>query len=79
MSHKSNDELLEQARIMCEYWTGTMHERIMLRDIEANDLEALAYHVNEARKQQAIEEDAYITDFPLMGPALFGDETADTY
>jgi hypothetical protein len=57
MSNVTNDILMDRAREQCEYWTGTMHERIIQRDIEANDLEALHYHVAEAEKEMHMQED----------------------
>ena len=42
---------------MTEYWTGTMHARILERDIEANDLEALRYHLVQAEHEMKMQED----------------------
>lgn len=60
MSNQVNTNLLEKANEMCEYWTGTMHERVIQRDIEANDLEALQYHVAEAEREMRLQEDSIL-------------------
>ena len=57
MSNTTNDELLDRAREMTEYWTVTMHARILERDIEANDLEALRYHLVQAEHEMKMQED----------------------
>ena len=57
MSTDVNTRLLERAAAQIDYWEGTMHARIIQRDIEANDLEALRYHVQDAEAHQAIQED----------------------
>ena len=62
MSNLINDKLLEEAYEMTEYWAGTMWERMIQRDIECLDLDALKYHVNEARKEMAIQEDGWTLD-----------------
>lgn len=58
MSNKYNDELLDRVREAMEYWTGTMHERILQRDLDADDLEALRHHLVEAEREMAIQEGA---------------------
>lgn len=57
MSHDINTQLFERAQEMLEYWTGTMWERMIQRDIEESDFETLRYHVVEAEKEMAIQED----------------------
>lgn len=62
MSNKSNDILMERANEQLEYWTGTLWERLIQRDIDTQDLEALAYHVTQAEREQAIQEDSTILE-----------------
>lgn len=57
MSTETNTRLYERAQEAISYWEGTMWERILLRDMKAVDLEALKYHVSEAEKEQAVQED----------------------
>jgi hypothetical protein len=56
MSNLVNDRLLERASEAVDYWTGTMWARLIEQDLKNNDLEALAYHVREAEKEEAIQE-----------------------
>lgn len=62
MSKETNDILLERAREAQEYWTGTMWERIIQRDIDTNDLEALRYHLTESDREIAIQEESGLTE-----------------
>ena len=57
MSNIQNDNLFERAEEQLEYWTNTMWARVIEADIDRNDLEALSYHVNEAEREMAIQED----------------------
>ena len=57
MSNNVNTELLERAADMIDYWAGTLHERILTRDIDSNDLEALAYHVAQSEAEMRLQED----------------------
>lgn len=70
MSNKYNEELLLQASELMDYWTGTMHERILQRDIDSHDYEALQYHLSLARAEMAIQEDSAIVDMPNMSPSF---------
>ena len=58
MSNQVNTQLYELALEMMEYWAGTMWERVIQRDLDVDDLEALRYHTNNAYKQMRLEEDA---------------------
>lgn len=49
--------LKQRAEISIEYWTGTMHARILERDIEANDEEALKFHLVIAEHEMQLQED----------------------
>lgn len=57
MSNNVNSRLLEEAYELIEYFTSTYIERILQRDIDANDIEALAWHVKEYRVQKEFEEE----------------------
>ena len=63
MSNKVNTDLFEQANEVMEYFTNTVLERIIERDIKANDLEALKKHVEEGYAQMKMEYDADLTSF----------------
>lgn len=56
MSNEINTELLERAATQIDYWQGTMHARVIERDIETNDLEALRYHVDQAEREMYAQE-----------------------
>ena len=56
MSHNSNTNLMERAREMQEYWTGTLHEKLIQHAIDGNDLESLAEHVAKAEGQASQNE-----------------------
>ena len=62
MSNTTNDKLMDSAQDMLEYWAGTLWERIIQRDLDANDLEALHYHVAQAYKEYSIQEDGWVYD-----------------
>lgn len=64
MSHESNTLLLQWAHELMEYYTGTYIERVLQRDIDANDLEALRYHVSDYAAQKAIEDDGGLVPLP---------------
>lgn len=57
MSNTVNDTLIERAREQQSYWESTVWDRIIQRDLDANDLEALRYHVAQAEKEMAMQED----------------------
>lgn len=57
MSNQVNDKLMDKVEELLSYWEGTLHERVLRRDLEANDLEALQYHVDQAWKEMCIQED----------------------
>jgi hypothetical protein len=59
MSNKVNDALLEKAADLMEYWSGTMHDRIIARDLASSDLEALKYHVDLAWKEMQLQEEEF--------------------
>lgn len=62
MSNNINQALIERANEAMEYWTGTMWERVIERDLATHDLEALRYHLNEAEKEMSIQEDSIMVD-----------------
>ena len=51
MSQEVNTKLLEEARMLIDYWEGTLHAEILRNDIAANDLENLFYHIDDARHE----------------------------
>lgn len=57
MSNQVNTELFERAADLMDYWAGTMHERLIQRDLDSDDLEALKYHVDVAWKEMQLQED----------------------
>jgi hypothetical protein len=70
VSNKINDELIERVEELMEYWTGTMWERVLRRDLDTNDLEALQFHLVESYREMAIQENYPIQDMPDMRPTL---------
>lgn len=66
MSNQSNTELLERAGEMMEYWTGTLHEKLIQKAIDDNDLEALAEHVALAEGECA---QAVMHGYDVMPPS----------
>lgn len=70
MSHENNTLLLEWANELMEYFTGTYVERVLQRDIDANDLEALRYHVSEYASQKAIEDDYGVVPMPDLSEPM---------
>lgn len=58
MSNTINDDLQEQAAELIEEYAGTLWARILVRDLEAGDLEALKFHVSQAKAQSQLEAEA---------------------
>lgn len=56
MSNTTNSDLMERAQEQLEYWTGTMWERLIQRDLTQNDLESLRYHLRQAEAEQSLQE-----------------------
>ena len=51
------DNVMIQAEQALEYWDSeTLWGRLIERDLENNDLEALQFHVNEANSQKQMQE-----------------------
>lgn len=63
-------ELQNRVSKQLEYWSGTMHERLIQRAMDSNDTEALKYHVTEAEREYAMQEDSPIIHMPYMNSAL---------
>lgn len=57
MSHEVNTILIERAGDLIDYFAGTYVARVLQRDVDANDLEALKFHVSEYEAQRMIEEE----------------------
>lgn len=53
-----------------EYWSGTMHCRLIQRALDESDSEALAYHLVNAEREQAMQEDYQIKVIPKYNSAL---------
>lgn len=85
MSNNTNTKLMERANELMDYFSGTLHERLMQRAIDTGDLEALRYHVSEAAAQQAIEEDNGMVPMPAaysgmrLSRQLLDDEVTDVF
>lgn len=63
MSFINNELLYDRAREVMEYFTNTMWERVIQRDLDSDDLEALAHHIKEAEAQMRHEEEAELRGF----------------
>ena len=50
MSDLVNDGLLEEGKFYVEYFADTTMGKILQQDLDANDLEGLRFHLNDARK-----------------------------
>lgn len=66
MSNTTNTTLIERANELMEHYAGTVAERVLQRDIDANDLEALRYHVSDYAAQKAIEDDNGLIPMPEL-------------
>ena len=58
MSNNVNTNLIEEAKELADFWTGTMHEAILTNLVEFNDLDGLREAVVTAR------QDAYDLNEP---------------
>lgn len=56
MSNDTNTNLLEEANWYCDYWAGTLWEKLLDKAIKDNDLEYLAQLVGEARDEAFKQE-----------------------
>lgn len=74
MSNQVNTLLIEEAKELSEFWTGTMHQAILDNLIESNDLEALHEAVLKARQDAS---DVFDDFFGMSDEAL--DEAGDIY
>ena len=63
MSNNVNTNLIEEAKELADFWTGTMHEAILINLVEANDLDGLREAVVTAR-QDAYDSGDYEYDDP---------------
>jgi len=50
MSNLANTTLLEEAAFYADYFVGTTMGKVLQADSDANDLEGLRFHLNDARK-----------------------------
>lgn len=60
MSNEVNTKLFERASEMIDYWSGTLHAKLIEGALDSNDLEALRGHVNKA--EQAMYDIEYRPD-----------------
>jgi hypothetical protein len=56
MSNQVNDQLLERAAEMVEYWEGTLHARIIRHALDTNDLDEVRVAVADAEAEAARQE-----------------------
>jgi len=57
------DNVMQQAEEALDYWeSGSMWARLIERDINDNDMEALQFHVDEANAQKNLQE-SFTHDF----------------
>lgn len=70
MYDKLSPDLQQRVSKQLEYWSGTLHSRLMQRAMDTEDLEALKYHLTEAEREYAIQEDFPIVAMPRMDSAL---------
>lgn len=56
MSENANTNLYERAQECIDYFENELPARVIQRDIDANDLEALQHHLTEAEAIIAIQE-----------------------
>lgn len=63
-------ETRDRVSKMLEYWSGTIHTRLIQRALDSDDSEALMYHLSEAEAQYAVQEDGFIKTMPRTDSAL---------
>lgn len=78
MSNTTNTNLIEEAKELAEYWTGTMHEAILTNLIKSNDLDGLREAVVKARQdaydsEEEHEEGAYYMEAQYVRAEEIGD------
>lgn len=56
MSDMTNDRLYERAENCMAYFENELPARLIERDLDTFDLEALAFHVKEAEAMMAMQE-----------------------
>ncbi len=56
MSNNVNEQLLERAAEMVEYWEGTLHAELIRYALDSNDLDLVRQHVVEAEGEAARQE-----------------------
>ena len=57
MSNTTNDLLLDKVGELMDYWVGTLWDRLMQRDLDHNDYEALKYHADQAYREMMLQEE----------------------
>lgn len=56
MSNYSNEQLLDRAAEMVDYWEGTLHAELIRQALDSNDLEEVRHHVVLAEAEAARQE-----------------------
>lgn len=56
MSNLINDNLIERAYEMLEYWAGTTIAKVIQHDLDRHDLESLRQHVVQAESDASRQE-----------------------
>ena len=55
MSNNTNQQLLERAAEMVEFWEGTLHAELIRYALDQNDLELVWYNVTQAEAEASRE------------------------
>lgn len=65
MSNNANDEILDRAAEMIDYWEGTLHAELIRADLDSGDLDKVRYDTQmaeaEASRQEIYGADTYAT------------------
>jgi hypothetical protein len=57
MSDYIADKLYDQVAELVSYWEGTLWARMLERDLDTNDMEALHFHAQQAYAEMRLQED----------------------
>lgn len=70
MYDKLDEDTRNRVSKMLEYWSGSLHTRLLQRALDENDTEALLYHLRDAEGEYSMQEDDCIQTVPYMNSAL---------
>jgi hypothetical protein len=56
MSDYIADKLYDQVAELVSYWEGTLWARMLERDLDTNDMEALHFHAQQAYAEMQLQE-----------------------